>query len=303
MIVVAAFLSLFIGLSLGLLGGGGSILTVPILRYVLGMEAHAAIAASLVVVGVTSAVATLPHARAGRVRWGAALAFGIAGMSGSFLAGRLAGLAPGGLLLSLFGLMMLATAFAMMRPRAADAEDEALASAPTPIAPLLASGLLVGAATGLVGAGGGFLIVPALVLYAKLPIRIAIGTSLAVIAMQSLAGALGHLGSVALDRTATLVVTLAALVGSVAGARLVGRVSPARLRAGFAWFVLAMALLFLGQEVPRALGASPPFVAVGAASVLATLALHGASQLARRARARAAIAPTSHLEGAPDDPP
>lgn len=284
-LALASLLALFVGLSLGLLGGGGSILTLPILRYVLEMEAHQAIAVSLFVVAVTSAVALVPHARSGRVRWKSGVAFGLSGMVGSFLAGRAAGLLPGAILLVLFGVMMLAAAFAMMRPRPSGPEEES-ADAPLPIGKIVADGLLVGFTTGLVGAGGGFLVVPALVLHGGLPIRVAVGTSLVVIAMQSAAGVAGHLLDVEIDWVAAGAVTALAVLGSVLGARLVARVSPARLRALFAWFVLTMALFFLGQELPRALGVTPPILLAAAIAVLGTLAVYGARALALRQASR-----------------
>lgn len=278
MIVVAVLLALLIGVSLGLLGGGGSILTVPILRYVLGMEAHDAIAVSLLVVGTTSAAAVVSHARKGKVRWRTGIVFGLAGMIGAFGAGRVAHLVPASVLLGLFGLMMFVTAVAMMRGRKTGA-------APTPekhelpIAKVLGEGLVVGAVTGLVGAGGGFLVVPALVLLGGLPMDVAVATSLVVIAMKSFAGFAGYLGHVEIDWQVAGMVTASAVVGSVAGGALATRVSPDRLRKGFAWFVVAMAFFILGQEVPRALGYEPAmlWVLLGTASGVALVAAAAAA--------------------------
>ena len=134
MIALAALLALLVGLALGLLGGGGSILTLPILRYVLGMEAHDAIAVSLLVVGTTSAAATIPQARAGRVQWRTGIVFGLAGMLGAFGAGRIAHFIPSSVLLGLFGSMMVVTALAMMRgPKArSDAGDPRVSRVATP---------------------------------------------------------------------------------------------------------------------------------------------------------------------------
>src|SRR5688500_7318927 len=115
LIALTVALAAVVGLALGLLGGGGSILMVPLLVYVAGMEAKEAIAASLVVVGVTAAVSVVGHARAGRVRWRTGLLFGAAGMAGAFAGGLLGGHLPGQLLMSAFALMMLATAVAMLR--------------------------------------------------------------------------------------------------------------------------------------------------------------------------------------------
>lgn len=286
MFVIAVALSVIIGLSLGLLGGGGSILTLPILRYALGMEAHDAIAVSLLVVGTTSAAAVIPHARKGRVRWRTGIIFGAAGMVGAFAAGRVALWIPASVLLGLFGLMMFITAIAMMRGRrVAPNAKGARGEGELPIAKVLAEGLVVGAVTGLVGAGGGFLVVPALVLLGGVPMEIAVGTSLVVIAMKSFAGLAGYLGHASIDWPVAGMVTAAAVLGSVGGGALASRVSPERLRVGFAWFVIAMAFFILGQEIPAALGAELPVLWVGLGSLALTAVLGGATALVRRVSA------------------
>ncbi len=252
MFILGVSLAVLIGVSLGLLGGGGSILTVPILLYVFRLPAEQAIASSLLVVGSTSAAALIPHALRGRVRWRTGLSFGAASMLGAYLGGRVSSHLPPSLLLLAFGSMMLVTAAAMLRGRREVAVDPASPNAP--VAKVAAQGLAVGAVTGLVGAGGGFLVVPALVLLGRLPMTAAVGTSLLVIALNSGAGLLGHLAKTALPWHIALPVAGAAVVGSVLGSRLAGKVGPDALRRGFAWFVLAMAVFVLGQEVPRLLG-------------------------------------------------
>jgi uncharacterized protein len=259
-LVLALTLAVLVGVSLGLLGGGGSILTVPLLVYVLGLPAHEAIATSLLVVGTTSIAALVSHAKGGRVKWQTGALFGAASMVGAYAAGRVAKQIPATALLLLFGGMMLLTAIFMMRgPRTKDA-DEATAGAQPSAARRMAlialEGLVVGAFTGLVGAGGGFLVVPALVLLGGLDMRDAVGTSLLVIAMKSFAGFAGYLSSTPIDWTLAAMVTLAAVVGSFGGARLAGKVPPALLRRGFAWFVVVMAVFILSQEVPKAFGVS-----------------------------------------------
>lgn len=251
MIAVALSLSVLIGISLGLLGGGGSILTLPILTYAVGMETKAAIAASLFVVAVTSGVGAIAHARAGRIRWRTGLLFGAAGMVGAFVGGRVAAYIPGGVLMVAFAGMMVATAIAMLRGRRAPAK--AGPGAPPPIQDLpfgkvLIEGAVVGIVTGIVGAGGGFLVVPALVLLGGLSMELAIGTSLVVISMKSFAGLAGHLGHVDIDWPITLVVTGAAVVGSVLGGRLAGKIPGDVLRRGFGWFVLVMAAFVLSKQ-------------------------------------------------------
>ncbi|MFR9802414.1 sulfite exporter TauE/SafE family protein [Pseudonocardia sp. RS010] len=242
-------LAVLVGVTLGLLGGGGSILMVPLLVYVAGMDAKEAIAASLVVVGVTAAVSVVGHARAGRVRWRTGLLFGLAGMAGAFAGGWVGGHLPGQLLLVAFALMMIATAAAMLRGRGSP--DPAKAHTELPIGRVLLDGVVVGLVTGLVGAGGGFLVVPALALLGGLPMGVAIGTSLLVIAMKSFAGLTGYLASVSLDWPLVGAVTLAAVAGSLVGARLVGRIPGDALRRAFGWFVLAMGAFVLVQQVPE----------------------------------------------------
>ncbi|MGV8910213.1 MAG: sulfite exporter TauE/SafE family protein [Propionicimonas sp.] len=248
-LATALLLSLAIGLALGLLGGGGSILTVPILTYVLGMEPQHAITASLFVVGMTALVGMGRHARAGRVVWRTGVAFGLAGMTGALVGGFVGSLIPGTVLMVLFAVMMIATSVAMMRSRRG---GDGLNSDAPPRQPwrVLAEGLVVGFVTSLVGAGGGFLIVPALALLGGLPMALAVGTSLLVIAMQSSAGLAAHLFTVSLDWPVVLMVTSAAIAGSFLGAALVGRIPERSLRKGFGVFVLLMGVLVLAQEVP-----------------------------------------------------
>lgn len=265
-LVLTLVLSLAIGLSLGLLGGGGSILTVPILAYVAGLEAKEAIAASLFVVGTTSLVSVITHARRGRVRWRTGLIFGGAGMAGALGGGLLGGYLPAQVLMVAFALMMLATAIAMIRGRR-DAKVQH-DRAELPVVKVIAEGLIVGLVTGIVGAGGGFLVVPALALLGGLAMPVAVATSLVVIAMKSFAGLAGYLTTVQLDWPLVLAVTAAAIVGSLFGARLAGLVPEKVLRKGFGFFVLAMGVFVLAQELPHPYG----LVTVGGAVLIAVVA-------------------------------
>lgn len=251
-LLVVLALSIVIGLSLGVLGGGGSILTVPILVYVAGFEPKEAIAASLFVVGVTSAVSVISHARGGRVKWRTGLIFGAAGMAGAFGGGLLGGHIPGEILLLAFALMMIATSIAMLRGRRTKtgADGKPQDHGDFPLFRIILDGAVVGLVTGLVGAGGGFLVVPALALLGGLPMSIAVGTSLVVIAMKSFAGLAGYLTSVHLDWGVTLAVTGAAVVGTLIGSQLAGRIPEVALRKAFGWFVLAMGAFVLIQQAP-----------------------------------------------------
>lgn len=248
-------LAVLIGVSLGLLGGGGSILAVPLLVYVADLPTREAIATSLLVVGATSAVGVLPHARAHRVRWRTGLVFGLAGMTGAYAGGRLAGYLPAAVLLTGFAIMMLATAVAMIRGRrpagGRSVPDE------LPVFRVILDGIVVGLVTGLVGAGGGFLVVPALALLGGLPMPVAVGTSLVVIAMKSFAGLAGYLSTVQINWGLALAVTAAAIVGSFLGGRLAGKIPADILRKSFGWFVVVMGVFVLGQQLPEQLRTNP----------------------------------------------
>jgi uncharacterized membrane protein YfcA len=244
--IIVVTLSMLIGAALGLLGGGGSILTVPLLAYVIGLDPKEAIATSLVVVGATSAVAAVDHARNRRVRWRTGLVFGLAGMAGAYGGGRVAHLVPGTWLLIGFAVMMGATALAMVSGRTVKHADGHTVALPV----IVLEGVVVGLVTGMVGAGGGFLVVPALVLIGGLPMDIAVGTSLVVIAMKSFAGLAGYLHDVEIQWPLALAVTGAAVFGSIIGGRFAGRVDNDHLRRAFGWFVAAMAVFVLVQELP-----------------------------------------------------
>jgi uncharacterized protein len=258
MIVLAAFLSVFIGGAVGLLGGGGSILTTPLLVYVLDFTPKEAITASLFIVGVTSLFGLINHARGGRVQWRTGLIFGGAGMTGAFIGGQVGSHLPGALLLGAFSVMMGVTAVAMLRGRRT---VEGSHHKGLPVFRIILDGLVVGLVTGLVGAGGGFLVVPALALLGGLPMPIAVATSLLVVAMKSFAGFAGYAlqfgdGSFVslnpeteINWGVTLIITAGAIIGALIGSRMVGKIHPDKLRKGFGWFVLVMAVFILSQQI------------------------------------------------------
>lgn len=291
MLALAIVLSLGVGLSLGLLGGGGSILTVPILVYVAGLAPKPAITTSLLVVGVTSLAALVPHARAGRVRWRTGLVFGAAGMAGAYGGGRLGEHVPGTVLLIAFGAMMLATGIAMLHgrrsPRTATVPSE------LPVARAVAYGAAVGLVTGLVGAGGGFVIVPALALLAGLPMPSAVGTSLLVIAMNSFAGLYGYLHSVEISWRLALGVTAAAVAGSVVGSRLADRIPQEVLRKAFAWLVLAMSGLVLAERLPAGAWAAVVGTPLGWALLALAAAAAGTAVALRASHRRSRCLPST----------
>ena len=223
-----------IGVSLGLLGGGGSILTVPVLVYVLGYAAKPAIAMSLVVVGMTSLIGASLHWRLGNVRVGMAVTFGLFAMIGAFAGAKLSVLLSGGVQLVLLALVMTVAAVSMLRRSSHDTEPSG-SWRPALFVPVA---LGVGVLTGLVGIGGGFLVVPALVVLARVPMRQAVGTSLLVIAMNSASGFAGYLGTVKLDWAVLAGFTAIAVAGALAGTALVAHVPQAALKRGFAVLLL-----------------------------------------------------------------
>jgi len=239
---VGYLLAVLIGIALGLLGGGGSILTVPLLAYVFGLDAKLAIATSLPIVAAASAAACLIHARIGHVQWRTGLAFAGTGMLGAHLGGRVGSLLPGAVLLASFGSLMVATSVAMWRGRS---EVEPLRRSMVSLAGI---GGVVGFVTGLLGAGGGFAIVPALVLWAGLEMADAVGTSLLVISLNALAGYSGYATHMEIDLALAGGVAACMVGGSFAGALLGQRLPAARLRRGFAAFVLVMGSFVVLRE-------------------------------------------------------
>lgn len=283
-LVVVVLMAVAVGVALGLLGGGGSILTVPLLTYLAGMEPREAIAASLFVVGVTSAVSTLGHARRGNVRWRTGLVFGAGGIAGALLGGLVGGRVPGAVLMVAFAVMMIATAWAMLRGSRPAAGPPPAHRRP-PVLRIVLDGLVVGLVTGLVGAGGGFLVVPALTLLGGLAMPVAVGTSLLVISLKSVAGLGGYLTTVTLEWPLVGAVTAAAVAGSLVGTRLAACVPETALRRGFGVFVLVMGVLVLAQELPAPFGTG--------VAVAATL-LAAATVLCRVVSPRCPLLPRPH---------
>ncbi len=260
MIILGYALAALIGLSLGLMGGGGSILTVPIFVYVLGFDAKLAIAMSLPVVGITSLVGAFSHWRAGNVRLGTAVLFGAIAMVGAFAGARLAVFVSGVFQLTLLAIVMLAAAISMFRsarrgPAGVDAEvDERPMSLPL----LIPVAISVGVLTGLVGIGGGFLVVPALVLLGRVPMKKAVGTSLLVIAMNSAAGFAGYIGTVQVPWAFMVGFTAVAIAGILGGTALVRFVSQRALKQAFAVFLLVMGTFILYKNRNTFVGTPAP---------------------------------------------
>ncbi len=247
-VALAILFGILIGVLLGLIGGGGSILTVPILVYVLGEGVHEATAISLVIVGATALFGAIPHARAGRVAGATALLFGGAGIAGAFVGTALNRLVSGPVLLLLFGILMLVVAAQMVFGRK---PTESLETGPEQTGfrwPVLAAGLTVGVMTGFFGVGGGFLIVPALVLVLGFPMRLAVGTSLVIITINSGAGVAAHLGSGGVDLPLAVLFIIGGVLGSALGGRAAGRINEAQLSRGFAALVVLVGLYLIVQN-------------------------------------------------------
>lgn len=237
-----------IGLSLGLMGGGGSLLTVPALVYLVGQTPQAAVTTSLAIVGANSLMGASFHRAQGTLNWKVALSFGGAGMIVSYLAAGLSTMMPEPMLLIAFAIVMLLVG-SLMLARADRGSSGFFLPRPLPV--IIASGAGVGMMTGILGVGGGFLVVPALVMLVGLPMQMAVGTSLIIIAMNSLAGFLGHAGDGSFNVTLTVIFTIAGLIGTFAGARLSKRLPAEKLQKVFALFVIALALSLLYDNLPQ----------------------------------------------------
>lgn len=248
--LLAIMFGTLIGVMLGLVGGGGSILTVPILVYILGQDVHEATATSLVIVGVTSLVGAVPHATEGRISLRTALVFGSAGIAGAYAGTALNRLVSGPVILLLFGALMLVVSARMALSRKRKpGPGQAVEYVPAGLQwPALAAGLVVGVMTGFFGVGGGFLIVPALVLVLGFPMRSAVGTSLVIIAINSAAGASAQLGNGAIDLTLASLFIVGGIAGSLLGAKAAGKVDEARLSQGFAGMIALVGMYLIIQN-------------------------------------------------------
>ena len=247
--IVAAVLGLAIGALVGLLGGGGSILAVPALVYIAGQSLPQAVATSLLVVGITAAVAVLPRLRAGHITWRIALVFGAAGAVTAFAGAAVNRVLPDDVVLALFAALMVGAGIRMMQEKpatgAACAVDGGRVNWRRCLPRTLVGGLAVGFLTGMLGVGGGFLIIPVLVVALGLPMTTAIGTSLVIVALNSAAGFAAHAGETSLDVPVTVAFTLAAVAAALAAGRVGTQLDTARLRRWFASLVFLVAAAVL----------------------------------------------------------
>jgi uncharacterized membrane protein YfcA len=260
--IIGYLASILIGISLGLIGGGGSILTVPVLVYLFHVEPVLATAYSLFIVGASSLVGALPKYKQGFVNLKTAIIFGIPSIISVFATrkflvpaipaeiGTFAGIliTKSLLMMMLFAVLMVAASFSMIRSKTSP-EEISVGEQKFNYPLILLEGALVGMLTGLVGAGGGFLIIPALVMLSKLPMKQAVGTSLLIIAAKSLIGFTGDLGHRTIDWSLLLIITGLAIAGIFVGDRLSKKIDGNKLKKGFGWFVLIMGLYIIAQQL------------------------------------------------------
>mgnify|MGYP006166778319 CR=1 FL=1 len=254
--------AILIGVSLGLIGGGGSILTVPVLVYILGVDPVLATAYSLFVVGSTSLVGAGTYMKKGLVNYKTAIVFAIPSFIAVFLTRKfLVPALPDPLftvgeaivtknigIMVFFALIMLAASFSMIRnKKCVDCDENEPVKFNFPMIAL--EGSVVGLITGIVGAGGGFLIIPALVILARLPMKMAVGTSLLIIAAKSLIGFLGDVSTQTIDWQMLLIFTGLSIVGIFIGSALSKKINEKILKTGFGWFVLIMGIYIIGKEL------------------------------------------------------
>lgn len=261
--IAGYFASALIGISLGLIGGGGSILTVPVLVYLFGVDPVLATAYSLFIVGSTSLVGTFPKYRDGLVNLKTAAIFGIPSILAVYATRAwLVPLIPAHvftvgdlevtkaiLMMGLFAILMVFASISMIRDKKGAPAEAETGPQKFNYPAILAEGAVVGVLTGLVGAGGGFLIIPALVLFSKLPMKQAVGTSLLIIAAKSLFGFTGDLGHFDMDWALLGTVTALAIAGIFIGNRMSRNIDGDKLKKAFGWFVLVMGIYILVKEL------------------------------------------------------
>ncbi|MDX5340686.1 MAG: sulfite exporter TauE/SafE family protein [Cyclobacteriaceae bacterium] len=256
--------AILIGVSLGLIGGGGSILTVPVLVYILDVDPVLATAYSLFVVGSTSLVGAGTYMKKGLVNYKTAVVFAIPSFIAVFLTRKyLVPALPDPLfeigeaamtknigIMVFFAFIMLAASVSMIRnKKCTDCDENEEIKFNFPLIAL--EGSVVGVITGIVGAGGGFLIIPALVILAKLPMKMAVGTSLLIIAAKSLIGFLGDVTTQTIDWKMLLIFTALSVLGIFFGSALSKKINEKALKKGFGWFVLLMGIYIIGKELTK----------------------------------------------------
>lgn len=260
MVILGYVAALFIGLSLGLIGGGGSILTVPVMVYLFGISPLIATSYSLCIVGTTSLVGAYKNYQKRLINFRTAIYFGSSSIATVFFTRKMiipkipkALFSLGSFIVTeamvtmvIFALLMLAASFSMIRSKKIEPKLEAFK---TRVWKIILLGIAIGFVTGMLGAGGGFLIIPAIVLIMKLPMKKAVGTSLLIIAVNSLIGFIADLGHFFLDWKLLLEITCIAIVGMLIGSTFSSKIEAEKLKKGFGWFVLTMGIFILIKEL------------------------------------------------------
>ncbi len=248
--------ALFIGLTLGLLGSGGSILTVPVLTYLVGQETKVAIAGSLMIVGIISLFSAIPYARQKLVKWRTVVLFGLPGMAGAIAGAWLAHFVSDAIQMLIFAALMLVASYLMFKPM--DLKDSENDHAERAMYKIMIDGFIVGGVTGLVGVGGGFLIIPALVLLGGLSMRLAVGTSLVIIAVKSFAGFFEYLSvlealQLSIDWNIIAIFSVIGIMGGWLGHKISNKIDQNQLKQGFAVFLVLMGVFILYKSIPTLL--------------------------------------------------
>lgn len=258
--IVGYFLSILIGVSLGLIGGGGSILTIPIVVYLFNVEPILATSYSLFIVGISSLFGTKKHFSLGNLKISIALYFAIPSVISILLTRKILiplipeqvfsfnqfVLTKDMLTMAVFAVLMIAASFSMIQKRNYEKNEDAIANNNQ----LILYGFLIGIITGFLGAGGGFLIIPVLVFFANLKMKQAVGTSLLIITINSLLGFAGDLiNNVSIDWILLFSITFFAIIGIFIGTMLSKKISGEKLKPIFGWFVLIMGLYILAKEI------------------------------------------------------
>ena len=241
--ILGYILATLIGLSLGVMGGGGSILTVPILVYVLKFDPKQAIALSLAIVGATSLIGSFGHYKKGNINLKVAYLFGPFAMIGTYLGAKLSAYISGSAQLIFFAIIMIIASYFMFKGRSEDDDIEEVKK--LNISLIIAEGIIVGIVTGIVGVGGGFLIVPALVLLAGIKMKQAVGTSLLIISLKSFSGFYGYLNQVEVPWQFLGIFVIFTAIGILIGNKLVDHISNRKLKKGFAIFLVIMGIFIL----------------------------------------------------------
>jgi uncharacterized membrane protein YfcA len=263
-LIIGYISAILIGISLGLIGGGGSILTVPVMSYLFGLDSITSTAYSLFIVGAASLVGSVAYMKKELVSYKTAAIFGLPAIIGVYITRKLLvpqipeiiyssssfTLSRDMMIMGIFALLMLAASYSMLKPKGPIKDLKEFRPQKFNYPLILLEGLLVGGLTGLVGAGGGFLIIPALVVLSKLPMKMAVGTSLVIISIKSLIGFTGDLSNpnLSIDWTFLAIFTSITILGIFAGSKLSDVIPGKKLKPGFGIFIVVMGVYILFKE-------------------------------------------------------